>query len=136
MNIRPFSDKETEPTEEKLKQTLGVSYVYYNELIEIADSFLKDWNFSKGSGWMLKVHDKKKALFYLIPFNDKFKISMAIRENERKAFLEDDELEKIHNLIKSSKEYREGYALRFDVRNADDFGIIELLIKKLIARRI
>ncbi|MGZ7096623.1 MAG: DUF3788 family protein [Methanobacterium sp.] len=88
------------------------------------------------SGWMLKVHDKKKALFYLIPFNDKFKISMAIRENERKAFLEDNELEKIHKIIKSAKEYREGYALRFDVKNADDFGIIELLIKKLIARRI
>ncbi|MGZ7044413.1 MAG: DUF3788 family protein, partial [Methanobacterium sp.] len=71
MNIRPFSDKETEPTEKKLKQTLGVSYVYYYELMEIADSFLKDWNLSKSSGWMLKVHDKKKALFYLIPLNNK-----------------------------------------------------------------
>ena len=80
---------------------------------------------------MLKVHDKKKALFYLIPLKNEFKISMAIRENERKSFLEDNELEIIHNMIKSAKKYREGYALRFNVKNENDFKILELFIGKL-----
>jgi hypothetical protein len=132
MEERPFVDKEAEPTEEKLEHTLGSSYSYYNELMEVANSFLRDWNFSKASGWMLKVHDKKKALFYLIPLKNEFKISMAIRENERKSFLKDNELEVIHNMITSAKKYKEGYALRFDVKNNEDFKIIKLLIEKLI----
>lgn len=136
MEERPFMDKDAKPIEEKLKQTMGDSYSNYNELMEIADSFLKDWNFSKSSGWMLKVHDKKKALFYLIPLEGEFKISMAIRENERSSFLKDNELELIHDVIKSSKKYREGYALRFDIKNDDDFKILSLLIKKLINFRI
>jgi len=85
---------------------------------------------------MLKVHDKNKALFYIIPLNGEFKISMAIRENERNTFLEDNELEAIHDMIKSAKKYREGCALRFEVKNNDDFKIISLLIKKLIDIRI
>jgi hypothetical protein len=136
MEERPFSDKEDEPTEEKLKETLENSYVYYKELMDITKSFSKDWNFSKASGWMLKVHDKKKALFYLIPLKNEFKISMAVRENERKSFLENNELEMIHNMIKSAKKYREGYALRFDIKNNENFKIIKLLIKKLIDLRI
>lgn len=136
MEERPFLDKAVEPTKEKLKQALEYSYDYYEGLIEIAGSFLKDWNFSKSSGWMLKVHDKKKALFYLIPLKNEFKISMAIRENERKAFLEDHELETLHSIIKSAKKYREGYALQFNVKNDEDFKILELFIKKLIELRI
>lgn len=136
MEERPFMNKDTEPTEEKLKQTLEDLYIYYKELMGIADSFLKEWKFSKSSGWMLKVYDKKKALFYLIPLKNEFKISMAIRENEIKAFLEDNGLETLHSMIKSTKKYREGYALRFNVANEEEFEILELFIKKLISFRI
>jgi len=85
---------------------------------------------------MLKVHDKNKALFYIIPLNGEFKISMAIRENERNTFLEDNELKVIHGMIKSAKKYREGYTLRFEVKNNENFKIISLLIKKLVDLRI
>ena len=136
MEKRPFMDKEAEPGEEKLKKALKDSYSYYNELMDVSDSFLKDWNFSKSSGWMLKVHNKKKALFYVIPLNGEFKISMAIRENERNAFFDDGELSNIHNMLKSSKIYREGYALRFNVKNKENFQILNILIQKLINFRI
>ena len=131
MEERSFLDKEYKPTDETLKAAFGDSYIYYEGLIDVADSFLKDWNFSKSSGWMLKVHDKKKALFYLIPLKNEFKISMAIRKNERKSFLEDNELKIIHSMIESAKKYREGYALRFNVKNENDFKILELFIGKL-----
>ncbi|MGB9936510.1 MAG: DUF3788 family protein [Methanobacterium sp.] len=93
MEERPFVDKTNKPDNEKLKNSLKSSYGYYKELIDISDSFLKDWNFSKSSGCMLKVHDKNKALFYVIPLYDKLKITMAIRENELNALLEDNKLE-------------------------------------------
>lgn len=136
MEERPFMDKNAEPEDEKLKQAFGDSYSYYGELMEITDAFLKDWNFSKSSGWMLKVHDNKKALFYLIPLKGEFKINMAIRENEKNTFLEDNELEAIHDMIKSAKKYREGYALRFEVKTRENYKILSLLVKKLINFRI
>lgn len=136
MEERPFLDKKSKPTEQMLQSAFGETYTYYKNLMDSTDSFSKDWNFSKSSGWMLKVHDKKKALFYLIPLKNEFKISMAIRENERKAFLEDKGLETLHSMIKSTKKYREGYALRFNVANEEEFEILELFIKKLIAFRI
>lgn len=136
MEERPFIDKANEPNEEKLKEELGDQYNYYNELMDISNSFLKDWNFSKSSGWMLKVHNTKKTLFYVIPLNNEFKISMAIRENERNAFLEDNELKSIYNMLKSSKKYREGYALRFEVKDDENFQVLKLLIQKLIDIRM
>jgi Protein of unknown function (DUF3788) len=136
MEVRPFLDENSKPTEDALKPVLGNVYEYYERLIDIADSFIMDWNFSKSSGWMLKAHDKKKALFYIIPLKNEFKISMAIRENERKTFLKDEELKRIHSTIKSAKQYREGFALRFNVNDDDYFEIIETLIKKLTAIRI
>jgi|GEM_PF-426035 len=135
MEERSFLDKNSKPTEQMLQSTFGETYIYYENLTEITDSFLKDWNFSKSSGWMLKVHDKKKALFYIIPLNKEFVISMAIRENERKTFLDDIELKEIHDIIESAKKYREGYALRFNIKNNMDFKMPDLLIKKLIMLR-
>jgi len=135
MEVRPFLDENSKPTEDALKTVLGNAYEYYERLMDIADSFIMDWNFSKNSGWMLKAHDKKKALFYIIPLKNEFQISMAIRENERKAFLKDEELKMIHSTIKSAKQYREGFALRFNVNDDEYFKVIESLIKKLTAIR-
>ena len=135
MEERLFLDKALKPADQTLQQVLNDTYGYYKELMDMAGPFLKDWNFTKTSGWMLKVHDKKKALFYLIPLKNEFKISMAIRENERDAFLTDGDFETIHDLIKSAKKYREGRALRFNVKDELDYKMPKLLIKKLIMLR-
>jgi len=135
MGERTFLDKDIKPNGQALQSAFGEMYNYYQKLTDTAGTFSQDWNFSKSSGWMLKVHDKKKALFYLIPLKNEFKISMAIRENERKTFLEDIELKIIHDILKSAKKYREGYALQFNIKNKGNFETVTLLIKKLIALR-
>jgi hypothetical protein len=78
-----FLNESTAPSEQTLKSEFGDVYTYSKALMDISDSFSKDWNFSKSSGWMLKVHDKKRALFYVNPMKNEFKVSMAIRESER-----------------------------------------------------
>ena len=135
MEKRPFLDKNSKPTEQMLQSKFGETYTYYENLMKISGSFSQDWNFSKSSGWMLKVHDKKKALFYLIPLENEFKISMAIRENEKKAFLDHDEFKTIHDMINSAKKYREGYALQFNIKDKEDFEMVASLIERLIVLR-
>jgi len=86
LNERPFMDSANEPARETIKTALGELFTCYEEITGLAGTFSQEWNFSKSSGWMLKVFDARKALFYLIPLNGGFKVSMAIRENEREAF--------------------------------------------------
>lgn len=134
MAERFFSDESTKPNENNLKTVLGDVYNEYTSIMELSDFFSKDWNFSKSSGWMLKVHDKKKALFYLIPLKQEFKISMAIRGPEWETLLEDAELEKIDQIIVSAKKYREGFVIRFS-SNDEEYETFIKLIRKLIILR-
>lgn len=84
---------------------------------------------------MLKLHDRRKALLYLIPLYGGFKVSLTVRENERNAFLSDGELSTMHDKISSSKKYPEGFALQFEIANKKEFQPLELVIRKLIAIR-
>jgi hypothetical protein len=97
---------------------------------------LHEWTFSQSSGWILKVHDRKKALFYLIPLKDGLKISLTMRESERAALLRDKELAGMHTAISSSKKYAEGFALQFGLADEKGFRSFELFIRKLIAIRL
>jgi hypothetical protein len=135
MEKRPFSDKSSKPTDITLKSTLKDLYPEYSSLMDTTSSFGKCWNFIKGSGWMMKVHKKNKALFYIIPLKNEFKISLTIRDEERSAFLEDDKLRMFQEIIQSAKKYREGYALVFQIIDSVSFGKFEIFIKKLIPYR-
>ncbi|HEX7556587.1 MAG TPA: DUF3788 family protein [Leptolinea sp.] len=136
MNERPFLEKLNKPTEQTMRLALGSMFIYYKEIIELASSYSYEWMHSRSGGWMLKISDRKKALFYLIPLKEWFKISMAVREEERKLLLSDAELSEMHEKIALAKKYAEGFALQFDIANQNDFQLVELFIKKLIGMRV
>jgi hypothetical protein len=135
MEERPFIENSIKPTDQTIQVALRSTYIYYKNVVDLASSFSQEWTFSNSGGWMLKVYDRKKALFDLIPLNDSFKISLTLRENERQAFLLDDELKMLHDKISSSKKYVEGFALQFEIANKNEFQSLELFIRKLIALR-
>jgi hypothetical protein len=136
MNERPFLDKSNKPTEQSIQSALGSMFACFQKIIGLANSYSQEWTFTKSSGWMLKLYDRKKALLYLIPLSGGFKVSLTIREDERTAFLSDDELGGMHDRISSSKKYSEGFALQFDVANKNDFQPLEFFIRKLVAIRV
>ncbi|HEY5157059.1 MAG TPA: DUF3788 family protein [Anaerolineales bacterium] len=135
MNKRPFIEKTRKPTDKTMQSALGATYNCYKKVIEFASSYSKEWTFSKSSGWMQKIFDQKKALLYIIPLDNSFKISLTIREKEREAFLNDKELQILHEKISSSKKYPEGFALQIDINNGNEFQPAELLISKIIEIR-
>ncbi|MGE5418313.1 MAG: DUF3788 family protein [Acidobacteriota bacterium] len=136
MEEKAFLDKANKPADKSLKEALGPAFAYYEKAIKSTEGFEQDWNFTKSGGWMLKVHDKKKALFYVIPLKNQFKISMAIRESEREAFMDDQELFSFHNAIKSAKKYAEGYALQLKIGDESEYLQDEVFLNKLIAIRL
>jgi hypothetical protein len=135
VETRPFHEKSTKPDAAKLKDSLGPSFRCYSELDKLSAAFKKEWNHSKMSGWMQKVSDSKKALYYIIPLENSFRVSLTIRENEREDFLEDITLSAVHALLNSARRFVEGYALQFTVVDRDSFLPLKALIQKLMATR-
>jgi hypothetical protein len=135
MADRPFLEQSNKPTDEAVEAELGAAYAYFGMAVDLASSFARDWSFTRTSGWMFKVHDRKKTLFYLIPLSQGFKLSMAIRESERDALVLDPELAALHEAISEARKHPEGFALSFTVEGASDFEPLALLIPKLIAER-
>ena len=135
MTESPFSNPEFPPNEQALECTFGANYESYRKLMTLAASFSREWNFSKTSGWMLKVFTKKKALFYLTRLEGGFKLSLTLRETEREALLQESELIGLHEKIASAKKFVEGFYLQFEILSKADFRIVEPFITKLIALR-
>lgn len=135
MEEKSFIDKNIKPDEAGLKKALGKTFSLYDKIVKQVSLFKSDWNFYNKSGWLFKIYDSKKALFYIIPHKNEFMISMTIRENERAVFMKDDELSCFHEDMKTSKKYPEGYALRFIIKTKTDFDNVSLFIQKLISMR-
>lgn len=135
MADRPFLAQSSKPNDESLRAALGPAYGDYRVILGHTTAFARAWTFTRTGGWILKIHDRKKALLYLIPLNHGFRISMAIRENEREVMLRDPELVSVHEAISSAREYPEGFALAFHVDGQSAIGPAELLVTKLIAER-
>lgn len=136
METRIFIIKSDKPTAASLKAGLGKAYKYYEALDRLVKDYTKDWVFTKSSGWMLKHHDKKKALFYLIPLDGKFKISLTFRNDEREIMRKDRSLgaTTLDN-IETAKKYIEGYAIQSCIATEKEATIFKKLIKKLISIR-
>ena len=132
---RPFMDAAAQPTALALESVLGRAFGRYESLLSLAPAFAREWNFSKTGGWMLKVHDGRKGLCYLIPVDCGFKVSLAIRESEREALMADPDLSALHDALASAKKYSEGFGVQFEVDDKADFAVVESFMTKLIAAR-
>jgi hypothetical protein len=135
MEEKVFLDKKDKPTERTLAVSLGKAHGFYKKILEITSQFPREWVFTKSGGWMLNIHDRKKALLYLIPLKNQLKASMTIRESERAALLEDKSLSDLHDSMQNAKKFVEGFALQFLIGNSREYKLFENFIMKVIALR-
>ncbi len=135
MDPKPFADPALQPTAETLSLALGPASGCYEQLLAATPGYVQAWNYSKGSGWMLKIHDGRKALLYVIPLRESFRASMAIREPEREALLADDRLAAVHAVLAAARRAPEGFACFFDVGSASELAPVEQLVRRLVELR-
>ena len=137
---RPFPDSSRPPDDEAMAAALGDAYLAYRGILEHSTGFISEWSFSRNSGWMLKVRDRKKVLFYLIPLDCGFKISLTIRETERNHFLADPALDAanlapVREAISGARKYPEGFALQFEIGAGPASDSVAQFLAKLVAAR-
>lgn len=135
MTERPFLGKEHKPDTAALEAALGPAFVFYRDLTDLCDGCKREWVHTKGSGWMLKVADGKKALCYVIPLEDSFRVSMAIRESEHSALLESEDMADYGVLLASARKFAEGYSVVFDVITHSSYDHCRRFVCRIIEVR-
>jgi hypothetical protein len=135
MSERPFLEPGGPPEPDELTAALGDASPSWSSLVRASSGFGSQWSFTGRGGWMLKVFDRKKALLYLVPLREAFRVSLTIREAERTAFLDDESLAQLHDQMRDAKRFPEGYALYFEVTGAIDIRPLESFVGKLVAVR-
>lgn len=135
MKRRLFTDANVTPTEALLRKQLGTAMDYYVSILSKSGDYRKQWQFSRGNGWILKVDDMRKALFYLIPFEGGIEVSLTVRDGERASFLKSEELENIYPQLESATKYSEGYALRFGIESPGECKSVSKFLTALMQMR-
>jgi hypothetical protein len=135
MKRRLFTDANVSPTEALLRKQLGSAINHYLSLMAKSGDYRKQWQYSRGNGWILKVDDMRKALYYLIPLEEGIEISLTVRDGERASFLGNKELEYLYPQLESATKYSEGYALRFDIESQADCTAVTRFLQELMKMR-
>lgn len=135
MSPRPFLKPRVQPDDKALRIALGKAGAFHSKILRLTRTFPREWVFSKGSGWMLKVHDGKKALLYLIPLAGGLRVSLTMREDERARLIDDMELAGMRQRIWTARKFTEGFALVFEMRSEAEFKPFAAFLAKLIAMR-
>jgi hypothetical protein len=131
-----LGSKDIFPDEAVLKSTLAKSYTYYKKLEALTKGFSHEWKFyNKKSGWVFKVMDKKKALFWITPLNGNFNIGFAVRECEKDTLIAGNISKGMKEKLSNAEKYPEGYAVRLNIGNKDDFEEIAQALKILMDLR-
>ena len=103
MSKRLFLEKAQKPDTAALEVALGPAFASHRDLTDLCGGLKQEWVHTRGSGWMLKVADGKKALCYVIPLKGSFRVSMAIREAERATLLESEHMADYWALLTSAE---------------------------------
>lgn len=135
MKSRLFTDANITPTEALLRKQLGTAMDYYVNILAKSGDYRKQWQFSRGNGWLLKVDDMRKALFYLIPFDGGIEVSLTVRDGERAIFLKSEELEGLFPQLASATKYSEGFALRFEIESPAECKSVAKFLTALMQMR-
>jgi hypothetical protein len=135
MKKRLFIDADVRPTEALLRKKLGSAMDFYTSVLGSSGGYRKEWQYSRGNGWILKVDDMRKALYYLIAFEDGIEISLTVRDSEREGFLNSFEVSTLHPQIRAATKYSEGWALRFEVESAAECKSVLVFLKELMKIR-
>jgi hypothetical protein len=135
MKKRLFTDSAVGPTESLLRRQLGNAMRFYSTVLATSGNYRKQWQFSRGNGWILKVDDMRKALYYLIAFDEGIEISLTVRESEREELLNSEALEGVREQLQSGTKYAEGYALRFEIEKDSDCRSVTRFLTELMKLR-
>ena len=132
MALSVFDNKSRTPQDGELAEALGRTSNLWRRLKALLASeyepLTETWKFSgQNWGWSLQLKEKKRTVLYLTPCRGYFIAGFALGEKAVKAAHQRDLPVSVLDMIDSARRYMEGRAVRLEVRNSKDVGIVEKL---------
>jgi hypothetical protein len=116
-----FTDKELVPNNESLKISLGTTYEIWQTFVNYVHSVhpktIEEWNFSKSAGWNFRLKDKKRAIIYLLPRANYFKVVLVFGQKATDEVLKSGVSVEIKTELESAKAYAEGRSINIEVKD-------------------
>lgn len=129
MSVSFFSDKAVIPDEARFAVALGNSYEWYDKIRNfIATKYATatpEWKYyGTKSGWVLKMLQKKKNLFFVIPCNGYFRVAFTLGEKALAGIWVSDLPDHIKEQWKEAPKHAEGRTVQFDVKDQRDYHFV------------
>ena len=133
-----FTDKKTLPDESDLEDSLGESYHLWQIVKEYVHlkypGALDEWNYPGNKyGWSFRIKDKKRAIIYLLPREQFFKVAFVFGHKATDAIMQSEVSEEIKSELNAARVYAEGRGIRIDVNTDHILKDIKELIDIKIA---
>lgn len=121
-DISIFADKAVQPSNKDLADKVGNTLPLWDQLVEyVMEKYpagLKQWNFpGKKYGWSFRIKDKKRAIIYLLPRENYFKVAFVFGEKASDAVWESDVSDSIKTDLANAIKYMEGRGIQIEVKN-------------------
>ncbi len=138
MDTSIFMDLEKTPKTNDLIKPLGSTFPIWMEIrnfvFEKYPAATEEWHVSvKKYGWGFRIKDKKRAIIYLSPRKDFFKIAMVFGQKATDRILASDISDFIKNEIRNARVYAEGRVIRLEIEDTSFINDIKKLIEIKIA---
>ena len=127
-----FIGKSKKPTDAELAAALGDARELWDELLgELADKHnltVREWNsYSPKAGWSLRLKRKGRNILYLGPCPGAFRVAFVLGDKAVAVARQSDLPQSIIKIISEAKRYPEGTAVRLEIKQAKDIGIVTRL---------
>jgi hypothetical protein len=129
MSASFFTNEVIIPDETQFAAALGNSYTLFNNIKAFVSEKYGDakpeWKYyGSNSGWVLKILQKKKNLFFVIPCNGYFRVAFTLGEKAFESLMVSDLPDKIKNTWSKATNHTEGRTVQFDVKDEGDCHLI------------
>ena len=130
-----FLDPSHRPEDVEILDALGPASGVFARIVDLTVNFDHEWKYARGSGWSLKIADRRKALLYAIPLRGTIRIGLTVREHEREVLLGEPDLAGVRDELLESRKYVEGFGLSFDISDEEESLRVEALLSRIMALR-
>lgn len=133
-----FTDKNIVPNDSDLAKALGPCYDLWQNMKEYV--LLKypkatvEWKYPGDKyGWSFRLKDKKRAIVYLLPRDQYFKVAFVFGQKATDVILKSDVSEAIKADLAAARAYAEGRGITIEVKNSMVVNDVKELVDVKIA---
>ncbi len=132
---RAFTEQSITPNDTLIGNLLGAKIDLYMTIMNTSNGLNRRWQFIQGNGWLLKVDENEKPLYYLIACENGIIVNLTVNDNELNTMISNKKVSNIQSEINHATKYFGGYAISFEIDSLQHSRIVAKFLSDHIINR-